>query len=157
MIIIDIETTGQDPAKNALLGIGAVDFCNPENQFYQECKIWDGAEIEQTSLDVNMNPYFDREFIKEAAKRNRMILPFSYRLVDLHTICYSHLLQRGLTPKFDDSGSKMNTDKILAFVGLPAEPKPHNALTGAKIEAEAISRFLYGKPLLEEFNLLKIK
>ena len=37
------------------------------------------------------------------------------------------------------------------YVGLPPEPKPHHALTGAKVEAEALSRLLFGKILLKEF------
>lgn len=36
--------------------------------------------------------------------------------------------------------------------GLPNEPIPHNALTGAKMEAEAFSRFIYGKSFFKEFE-----
>jgi hypothetical protein len=31
-------------------------------------------------------------------------------------------------------------DSVLALVGLQPEPKPHNALNGAKLEAEAMRR-----------------
>jgi hypothetical protein len=39
---------------------------------------------------------------------------------------------------------------------LPPEPYPHNGLRGAKIEAEALSRLIYGKNLLEEYKEFKI-
>ena len=40
--------------------------------------------------------------------------------------------------------------------GIPEEPQPHNALTGAKSHAEVISRLLYDKKLLPEFELFAI-
>jgi DNA polymerase III epsilon subunit-like protein len=39
MIVFDIETTGFDADKCAIVSIGALDFFNPENTFYQEAKI----------------------------------------------------------------------------------------------------------------------
>ena len=46
MIVVDVETTGVDARKNSIVSIGAVDFENQKNQFYGECKIWEGAEID---------------------------------------------------------------------------------------------------------------
>ena len=53
MVIVDIETTGLDPFENAIIEIGAVDFFNPKNQFYQRCKVRLDAVINSKSLDVN--------------------------------------------------------------------------------------------------------
>lgn len=53
MIIIDIETTGLDPRKHSLLSIGAVNFNNPEETFYGECRIFDGADIMEEVLEMN--------------------------------------------------------------------------------------------------------
>ena len=53
MVIIDIETTGLNPKKHSILEIGALDFNNPTNQFYQKCRIFDGAEIDPKALMVN--------------------------------------------------------------------------------------------------------
>ena len=40
----------------------------------------------------------------------------------------------------------------MEYVGIPVEPHPHNALNGAKQSTEAISRLLYDKKLLPEFD-----
>jgi DNA polymerase III epsilon subunit-like protein len=53
MIVVDIEGSGVDPNKNSILSIGAVEFEHPENQFYGECRAWDGAHIEPAALAVN--------------------------------------------------------------------------------------------------------
>jgi len=42
MVVVDVETSGLDPQKYAMLSIGAVDFENPERQFYAECRAFDG-------------------------------------------------------------------------------------------------------------------
>ena len=53
MIIIDIEASGVDYKKHSIVSIGAVDFDNPENRFYGECRIWDGAHFMDDALAVN--------------------------------------------------------------------------------------------------------
>ena len=46
MIVVDVETTGLDPKKHALLSIGAIDFNNTKNTFYIECQAWGGCEVD---------------------------------------------------------------------------------------------------------------
>lgn len=53
MIAVDIETTGVLPWDNSILSIGAVDMGDPKNRFYGECRVWDGAIIEEQALKVN--------------------------------------------------------------------------------------------------------
>ena len=53
MIVVDVETTGIYPEKNSIVSIGALDFSNPQNQFYKECRIWEGAEISDKALEIN--------------------------------------------------------------------------------------------------------
>ena len=53
MIVIDVETSGVDPYKNSLLSIGAVEFERSENQFYGECRVWEGAHIDPEALLIN--------------------------------------------------------------------------------------------------------
>lgn len=78
-------------------------------------------------------------------------MPFGFRTVDLHSISYAHHLKRGIRPPMEKGLTRLSADTTLQYVGIPPEPKPHHALNGAKYEAEAFSRFIYGKNLLPEF------
>jgi DNA polymerase-3 subunit epsilon len=187
MIVVDIEAAGLDPKKSALLSIGAVDFRDPERQFYAEAQIWEGSTIDPDSLAINgfteeqcrdpkketleevmhkfinwmrlaqektlmgQNPSFDRDFLNTSFGRCGISWGFSYRTLDLHTLAYTDCLQKGISIPIENGRTSLNLDSILAYVGLPKEPKPHNALMGAKLEAEAFSRILYGTNLLPEF------
>jgi DNA polymerase III epsilon subunit-like protein len=53
MIIVDVEASGTEHEKHSIVSIGAVDFDHPENRFYQECRIWEGAHIMDGALEVN--------------------------------------------------------------------------------------------------------
>ena len=75
MIVIDVETTGVIPTKHSILSIGAIDFNNPENQFYEECRIWDGAQVMQdgeegmlSALKING---FTKEEIRDSKKKSQ--------------------------------------------------------------------------------------
>ena len=43
MIIVDTETTGVEPHVHSILSIAALDFDNPSNEFYGECRMFEGA------------------------------------------------------------------------------------------------------------------
>ncbi len=53
MIILDLETSGTDWRYHSMLSIGAIDFDNPENEFYGECTAFEGAKIEPEALAIN--------------------------------------------------------------------------------------------------------
>src|SRR5271169_948275 len=53
MIVIDIEMSGIEPSRHSILSIGAVDFTNPKNQFYMECRMRKGAVANPEALAVN--------------------------------------------------------------------------------------------------------
>src|SRR5580700_7173761 len=53
MIVFDMEMSGLDVAKNSILSIGAVDFANPNNRFYEECKIRRYAKADPDAMAVN--------------------------------------------------------------------------------------------------------
>ncbi len=188
MIVVDIETTGLDIKKHSIVSIGAVDFLNSANQFYQECRIYDGAEITKEALEINGfseeeikdknkksieetikdflawtdkcndktlaggNPSFDRDFLKISMERYGIEWKLSHRTIDLHSLCYVHYLKRGLVPPNKNKKTDLSVDKILNYTGLPEEPRPHHALTGVKMEAEAFSRLIYGKLFFKEFE-----
>lgn len=191
MIVVDVEASGVDYNKHSIISVGAIDFDKPENQFYEECRIWDGAHIDpgasevhgmsdaqitdptkQTEADVvhkfiafaehisdrtfaGQNVSFDRDFLRAAAERaGHTDWPFAHRTIDTHTLAWMHMVKRGLVPPIDveKHRSALNLDAVLNYCGIPEEPTPHNALTGAKSHAEVISRLLYGKKLLPEFE-----
>lgn len=189
MIVVDVETTGVNPWKHSLVSIGAVDFSNPKNQFYGECRIWDGALTMNESLAINgfsesdirdtkkmpeyelvqsffewmrtsssdviagMNPSFDRDFLKAAAQRAHLKYPFGHRTVDLHSLCYGHRLKIARAQGEKTPRNIFSTDTCFSLLGLPAEPSPHHALIGAKMEAEGFSRLIFKKPLFEDYEV----
>lgn len=188
MIVVDIETTGTNPLKNSIVSIGAIDFDNPKNAFYEECCIPDDSEVEPVALEINgfsekqirdptkksvdvivgefliwsdkiqtkilsgHNIHFDRNFLWFTIQKYPYLQwIFEYRLVDLHSICYADYQKRGI--KLPE---RLTFDKIMYYVGLPAENKPHKALNGAKLCAEAFSRLFYKKNLLKEFEKFRL-
>jgi len=98
-----------------------------------------------------LHPVFDLSFLDESAERYHLQLPFPKRSLDLHSICFAHMIKNGFTPPIVNKHSAVNSDLIMQYVGIPTEPKPHIALNGALYEAEAFNRLLYGKNLLPEF------
>ncbi len=195
MIIIDVEASGVEYNLHSIVSVGALDLDHPERRFYEECRVWDGAHIDDQALEVNgftreeiidptkesesdlvhhfidwampandrtlagQNVSFDRDFIKAAAQRaGHTEFPFAYRTIDSHTLCWMHIVKRGLVPPVDPEKhrSALNLDAVLNYCGIPAEPEPHNALTGALCHAEVISRLLYDKKLLPEFEQFDI-
>jgi DNA polymerase III epsilon subunit-like protein len=188
MIVLDVETTGTDSRKHSILSIGAVNFEHPEKQFYDVCRIWEGAHVEPVALAINgmsqmeitdqnrkpesdlvkiffdwlerqedmviagQNVFFDTDFLKDASARAGITSPLSKRIIDLHSLTYAHMVRRGIMPPILNRKTNIDSDKIMAYVGIPAEPKPHIALNGAIWEAEAFSRILYDKGLLSQFS-----
>ena len=190
MIVIDIEASGTEWAKHSIVSIGALDFHNPQNRFYEECRIWENAHIMREALEVNgfteseitdvakisegelarhfmewsqhmsdrtlagQSVSFDRDFLKAACDRADLPWDLAHRTIDTHTLCYMHMVKSGLTPPVDPQHrrSALNLDAVMNYCGIPDEPKPHNALTGALSHAEVISRLVYGKKLLPEFE-----
>lgn len=114
--------------------------------------------IEDRTLAAQ-NVSFDRDFLKAAAGRaGHTEWPFSYRTIDIHTLCYMHMVNKGQQPPIDKvkRHSALDLDQVLLYCGIPTEPTPHNALTGALSHAEVISRLLYGRKLLPEFMEFEI-
>ena len=194
MLVLDIEASGLNCEQHSIVSLGALDLEHPENQFYAECRVWDGAKIEDEALAVNgftleqitdatkmtealliekfigwsqdlhnrtmagQNVSFDRDMAKEAAHRAGLNWNFAHRTIDTHTLCWMHMVKAGLVPPLDEEHhrSALNLDAVLNYCGIPDEPQPHNALTGAMSHAEVISRLLYSKKLLPEFEQFDI-
>jgi len=171
MIVLDIETSGLDERTHSILSIGAVEFEDPTQEFYGECRTYTDSLISEQALVINGFTYaqandrtkllphelvasfcqwamklqhgqllagqqvgsFDIKFVKYVFEHNLPNAgkwPFGYRSVDLHTLAWA---------KWKES---LSLDGILVKLGLAPETKPHNALTGAKLEAEAFRQLL---------------
>lgn len=116
---------------------------------------WSDGLEERTLAGQNVS--FDRDFLKMAAQRaGHTDWPFAYRTIDVHTLCYMHMIHNGMQPPVIHKRSALDLDAILNYVGIPNEPMPHNALTGALCHAEVISRLLYGRKLLPEFTQFEL-
>jgi DNA polymerase III epsilon subunit-like protein len=98
------------------------------------------------------NPSFDLEMVQAACRRAGIECPFAKRTIDVHSVVWTHMMQRGVEMPLANHRSAINLDFALRYAGVPEEPKPHNALTGALCHAEVISRIAYTKKLLPEFS-----
>lgn len=194
MLVIDLEASGLDVRANSIVSLGALDLHNPTNRFYAECRMWEGAEYNEESLEVcgytveeitdpnkmtegelirnfidwskdlanrtfcGQNVSFDRIYAETAARRAHLDWPFAHRTIDTHSLCWMHMIKRGLEAPVDEEHrrSALNLDAILNYCGIPDEPEPHNALTGALCHGEVASRLLYDKKLLPEFEQFEI-
>lgn len=189
MILVDVEASGVIYSKHSIISLGAVEYENPTNRFYAECRIWDGAHIQAEASAIHgvsdyeltdptkqseaelvqafmewsqhmadrtltgQNVSFDRDMIKAACERAHLPWDLAHRTIDTHTLCFMHMVKSGLTPPIDlqHRRSALNLDAILNYCGIPEEPQPHNALTGAMCHGEVTSRLLHDRMLLPEF------
>lgn len=194
MLIVDTECSGLRPERHSIVSIGAFDFRNPENRFYGECRVFDGAHIMEEALAVNgfteaevtdpnkqseaeliaafldwsqdlpertltgQNVSYDRNMLMAAAERAGLDWNLAYRTIDTHSLCWMHIIKAGNEPPVDAEHrrSSLTLDSILQYCGIPEEPKPHNALTGALCHGEVVSRLLYDRKLLPEFEQYEI-
>lgn len=121
-----------------------------EAEAIKEFLEWLKGKNDITLAGQNVN--FDLQFVEEACRRAGEKSPFGKRIVDMHSVCFANLLKRQQIPPIMKGRSAVDSDFIMNYVGIPAEPKPHVAINGAKYEAEAFSRFIHRKPLFEEFK-----
>ncbi len=188
MIAIDIEATGTNYEKHSILSLGALDFYNPENRIYLECRVWEGAHIDPDAIKVcgfseeeatddtkqteaqliaqfltwadgvddqtflGQNVSFDRDYVKVACERAGYNYPFAYRTIDTHSLAYMHHIIHGKEIPIKKRHTALNIESIATYLGMPEEPEPHNALTGALYHTEMAYRLFYNKPYLEEFK-----
>jgi DNA polymerase III epsilon subunit-like protein len=121
-----------------------------EGEVVKEFLSW--IEPIQDRTLAGQNVSFDRDFLKAATEREHENWPLAYRTIDTHTLAYMHMIKRGLPIPLVHNRSALDLDRILNYVGIPNEPEPHNAMTGTISHAEVISRLLYDKKLLPEFE-----
>lgn len=71
MIIIDIETSGIDPDKHGVLSVGAIEFENPDNQFYTESYLSPDLDYEEETAAVHG---FNLEQVRDETRESPYIL-----------------------------------------------------------------------------------
>lgn len=167
MIVIDIETSGVDPAQHGILSIGAVDF-ETGDEFYGECRLDFGLGWTDEALKING---FTVEQILDSSKQHSSELLFQFRewskprssmlagqnigSFDLQFLLACHKnhnspdtwifryhtvdLHSVAFAKFKKSYS---LPKICKLLNVEPEPEIHNALTGARTVAECLKRLL---------------
>jgi len=82
MIVIDVETTGLDPNRHAVISLGAIDLENTEHVFYSECRAFEGAEIDEDALIVNG---FSKKDILDPSKQDPLILILGF--IEFSKLC----------------------------------------------------------------------
>lgn len=122
-----------------------------EGELVKKFMEWTRAVADRTFAGQNVS--FDRDFVRAACHRAHLDYDLAYRTIDTHSLAWMHMVKRGFTPPIDPKHhrSSLNLDAVLNYCGIPSEPDPHNALTGAKSHAECVSRLLHDKKLLPEF------
>lgn len=125
------------------------------------------SKIENKIL-VAHSTTFDYSFLYIGSKKYNLEFPFSHRTLDLHPMAFLKYYQIKKELPIEEGKSIMNLPKVIEFCGMlderiqmkekevVKEGKPHNGLDDAKLEAECLSRILYGEGLLEEFEKFKI-
>ena len=185
MLVTDLETTGLKPEIHSIISIGAIQFENPSNTFYMECRPYDGAVIDPVALNVNGATWLNDPLKPSLEEALRAFLSWTYGISGNKELAGSNIgfdisflkdtaRRYNITCDFGhhpvDVGDwfvmslclrelpvpeKFRTDTILEYVGLQKEPVPHIGIVGAKMEAEAFLRLL-GRGLLKEYESFPI-
>lgn len=100
----------------------------------------DAADLGRRWIMGGKNPQFDYGFLlaaAETAERQELLREkLSRRCVDLHSLAYDWAIRHGI----DFTARDFSTEAIYGLLGFQPEPKPHNALAGARLEMEIFRR-----------------
>ena len=106
---------------------------------------------------LGQNVATDIYFLNKSFERCNIDCKIPYRALDLHSmVCAKLLLSKQVIPT-EERKSTLNLDSLLNMAGIPDEPKPHNALTGALSAAEVYFRLIEGRVVLAEFSQFEFK
>jgi DNA polymerase III epsilon subunit-like protein len=106
---------------------------------------------------VGQNVSTDVYFLNKAFLRAGIECKIPYRVLDLHSmVCAKLILNKEPIP-MEERKSSLNLDTLLTLAGIPEEPKPHIALTGALSAAEVYFRLIEGRAVLPEFSQYEFK
>lgn len=127
-----------------------------EAELVQQFLEWSQECADRTLVGQNVS--FDRDFVRAAAGRAHLPYDLPFRTLDTHSMAYTHMVLRGLTPPVDAQHrrSALDLDAILNYCGIPSEPEPHKALTGALCHGEVVARLLFNEKRFPEFSACDI-
>lgn len=181
ILVVDAETTGEDPERHSIVELAARWLTRHEGCFEMECRMWEGAAYDPAAGAVNgrsearcsdpilpdeghlireftnflgvgigdfldgdfllagLNPKFDLDFIRAAARRAGSRLPrIPHRTIDLHTLAVAAALRNG-----DSVPARgFYTDAIYELLAMEPEPRPHTAMNGVIWESQALELLL---------------
>lgn len=100
--------------------------------------------------------FMDAAFLETKAFKYNLNFPCHHRAFDIHSIASMRYLQLNKKLLIEKGHSTMGLGNICKLCGMIDERKFHNALEDAKLEAECLSRILYGKGLLNEYKKFKV-
>ncbi len=106
---------------------------------------------------VGQNVSTDVYFLNRAFLRAGIDCKIPYRVLDLHSMVCAKLLLNKESIPMEERKSTLNLDSLLVMAGIPEEPKPHIALTGALSAAEVYFRLIEGRAVLPEFSQFEFK
>lgn len=121
------------------------------------------SKIENKTFVAHNTP-FDYGFITLKAKKYGLQIPFNHRTLDLHVFAVAKYFEIHKELPMKNGMSWFGLAKILDFCGIEDKRihlsgtsvvktgKPHNGLEDAKLEAECLSRILYGKNMFNDFK-----
>jgi len=127
-------------------------------------KFFEWVSKMEDKIIIAHNTPFDYGFLSLKAKKYGLKFPFSHRTFDLHVFASAKYFE--IYGKFliKEGKSDMNLSAVMEFCGLKderiqmkdneviKEGEPHNALEDARIEAECLSRILYGRNIIEKYK-----
>ena len=132
------DKTDKDPSKD------------PRNVVYDVSAF---LKANECNVTAGQNPSFDRGFVNAYAERYTMDFRIPIWMLDLHSVCMAYMLSKSIdVPRKSGVGLFLSGDAIHEFTGLGPEPKPHNALNGARYEFESFCRIIYGMNVLPQFK-----
>src|SRR4051812_29812940 len=93
-----------EPGATAVHGMSDEQIKDPHKQSEADLvhKFITFAERVDDTTFAGQNVSFDRDFLKAAAVRaGHTAWPFAHRTIDTHTLCWMHMVKRGVNPPID--------------------------------------------------------
>jgi DNA polymerase-3 subunit epsilon len=98
----------------------------------------DWAVLADDMILGGWNSTFDYRFLAAEYERHGLRWPFKYRVVDIQSIAYTVMRLKDKWTPMHDGVSTVGLNYTLKWLGLPPEPEPHNALTGAQMNVDVL-------------------